>query len=258
MKMEFKITRIKAILFLLAAALPAVSQDSAEERFAKGAELFSAGDYSNALEEWIGLYNIGFRSAELEYNIGNACFKLNNVPGAILFYERAYLKKPSDEDINYNLQIARTLVVDRLEEIPELFFIRWYNYLSLLLPANNWAGISLASFILCLVFLSLYLYTSKYKLKVSGFWLAIIALVISFSSIAFSFRNKNLVHESNKAIILDPVVNGKSSPDASGTDLFVIHEGLKVTVVDGVGDWREIRLPDGNKGWVPENSLEVI
>lgn len=256
--MDFKIIKIPLIIFLLLTALPGLARDSADNRFARGSEFFSAGDYSKALEEWTGLYNTGYHSAELEYNIGNAYFKLNNVPGAILFYERALLKKPSDEDIRYNLQIARTLVVDRLEEIPELFFVRWYNFMSLLLASNSWAIISLVTFILCLVFISIYFYTSNYKFKVTGFWLAIIALVISLFSMAFSFRNKSLVYESNKAIIFAPVVNGKGSPDESGTDLFVIHEGLKVTIEDEVGDWREIRLPDGNKGWVPSNSLEII
>ena len=183
---------------------------------------------------------------------------MNNIPGAILFYERAHLRKPADEDINYNLQIARTLVVDRFEEIPELFFVRWYNFLALILSTNTWARISLITFILCLVFLSLYFYSSGYNLKVFGFWLSILLLIISLASFALTFRNKTLVYNSKKAIIFNPVVNGKSSPDDSGTDLFVLHEGTKVSVEDEVGEWLEIRLSDGNKGWIPANTLEII
>jgi tetratricopeptide (TPR) repeat protein len=200
----------------------------------------------------------GYRSAELDYNIGNAYFKINNIPGAILFFERAHLLKPADEDINYNLQIARTLVVDRFEEIPELFFVRWYNFLSLTLSTNLWAKLSIISFVLCLLFLSLYFYSSKYRSKVLGFWLALILIIISLASLSFSARNRSLVLNSNKAIIFVPLVNGKSSPDESGTDLFVLHEGTKVTVEDEVGEWFEIRLSDGNKGWIPSNSLEIF
>jgi len=82
--------------------------------------------------------------------------------------------------------------------------------------------------------------------------------VISLTSLAFSFRNRTLVHNNRDAIIFSPLVNGKSSPDESGTDLFVLHEGTKVTVEDEVGEWYEIRLSDGNKGWIPSNSLEKI
>jgi SH3-like domain-containing protein len=91
-----------------------------------------------------------------------------------------------------------------------------------------------------------------------GFWLALLLLITSLFSIAFSFRNKSLIHDSRKAIIFNPLVNGKSSPDNSGTDLFILHEGTKVTVEDEVGEWFEIRLSDGNKGWIPSNSLEII
>jgi hypothetical protein len=93
---------------------------------------------------------------------------------------------------------------------------------------------------------------------VIGFWLAIFLLFSSICSVSFSVRNKNLIYNNSKAIIFSPLVNGKSSPDNSGTDLFVLHEGTKVTIEDEVGEWYEIRLSDGNKGWVPANSLDKI
>jgi hypothetical protein len=183
---------------------------------------------------------------------------LNNIPSAILFYERAYLLKPADENINYNLLIARTLIVDRFQEIPELFFIKWYNFVSLFLSTNSWAKISITSFILFLLLLSLYIYSSRYRHKIIGFWLGVLFIVLSLTSLAFTIRNKSLVYDSHKAIISSPMVNGKSSPDKSGNDIFVLHEGTKVTVEDGVGEWSEIRLSDGNKGWVPLNSIIII
>jgi hypothetical protein len=256
--MRFKTINILALITLLLFALPGKSQDTKDEKFRRGAELYKSGNYDEALKLWIEVYNNGYRSAELDYNIGNAYFKLNNIPGAILFFERAHLLKPADEDVNYNLAIAKTLVVDRFNEIPELFFVRWYNFLSLILSSNNWAKFSISAFIICLLFLSVYFYSSRYRLKVIGFWLAVILLVFSASSLTFSSRNRSLVSNSRKAVIFKPLVNGKSSPDSSGTDLFVLHEGTIVTVGEKVGEWYEIRLSDGNKGWIPVNSLEKI
>jgi len=254
MKLKTLIISLALILIFLQQAF---TQEQ-EEKFRQGAEYFSTGSFEKALDVWTSLYKTGYRSAELSYNIGNAYFKMNNIPGSILYYERASLLKPADEDIKYNLQIARTLVVDRFEEIPELFFVSWYNFMSLLLSSNTWARISIATFILCLIFLSLYFYSSKYKFKVLGFWIALLMLIISLSSLAFTIRNKNLVYNSREAIIFTPIVNGKSSPDSSGTDLFLLHEGTKVTVEDEVGEWFEVRLSDGNKGWIPSGSLEII
>ncbi|MGB8490752.1 MAG: SH3 domain-containing protein [Bacteroidales bacterium] len=251
----------KHILILLLLVLPAISapaQQSYKVNFLEGVDFYNTADYKSALNVWLDIYNTGYRSAALDYNIGNAYFKLNNVPGAILFYERAKLLKPGDNDINYNLQIAKTLVVDKFQAIPELFFIRWYNFVSLVLSSNRWAAISIVSFILFLVLLSLYLYSSRYKLKVAGFWLAIFFAVVSASSLAFTLRNKDLVYDSHTAIIFSPTVTGKSSPDQSGNDLFILHEGSKVNIEDKVGNWYEIMLSDGNKGWVPSTCLNII
>jgi tetratricopeptide (TPR) repeat protein len=251
---------IRTTFLVLLISAGAYAQDPAGNatKFNKGVTFFTAGNYKDALLVWTEVYTTGNRSANLCYNIGNAYFKLNNIPKAILFYERAYLLKPEDEDINYNLQISRTLIVDRFQEIPELFFVKWYNFVSLFLSSNRWARISIVSFILSLVCLSLYIYSSKYRFKVLGFWFAIGLFVVSASSVVFSARNRHLVYESRKAIIMEATVSGKSSPDNSGNDLFVLHEGTKVSVEDTVGEWHEIRLSDGNKGWVPLNSLEII
>ena len=256
--MKSKIRYILTLLVIFLFAREAVSQETSSEKFNQGVTYFTSGSYKEALQVWTDIYNTGYRSSALNFNIRNAYFKLNNIPAAILFYERAYLLNPSDEDINYNLQIARTFIVDRFQEIPELFFVRWYNVVSLLLSANSWAKISIVSFILCLLLLSLYIYSSRYRHKVIGFWLAVFLFILTLSSFAFTVRNKSLVYDSHKAIITIPLVSGKSSPDNSGTDLFILHEGTKVSIEDEVGEWLEIKLSDGNKGWVPVNSLSII
>lgn len=230
-------------------------KESDKDQFLIASELYSSGSYKEARDIWMSLYNSGQRSAALSFNIGNACFKMNDIPGSILFFERALLLKPADEDINYNIQIARTLVVDKFAEIPEIFFITWFNFVSLSLSSNTWALFSICTFILSLLFISLYFYTARYSLKVIGFWLAVLLMVTSMFTMAFSLRNRSLVYHNENAIIFSPAVNGKSSPDQSGKDLFVLHEGTKVSVEDEVGGWYEIRLSDGNKGWIPSNSL---
>jgi tetratricopeptide (TPR) repeat protein len=257
--MDFKRKQILLLLLLISVFIrPSIAQDPNKDKFYQGVTYFTAGSYEEALQVWNEIYKTGFQSANLDYNIGNAYFKLNNIPSAILFYERAYLLNPADENINYNLQVARTLIVDRFQEIPELFFIKWYNFVSLFLSTNTWAKISITTFILFLLFLSLYIYSRRHRNKVIGFWVGVLFLILSLSSLAFTVRNKSLVYDSNKAIITASLVNGKSSPDKSGTDLFVLHEGTKVTIEDTVGEWLEIRLSDGNKGWVPGNSLVII
>lgn len=256
--MNSKARYFLSLIFICLLTAKAVSQQTSQEKFNQGVTLFSSASYKEALQVWIDIYNTGYRSASLNYNIGNTYFKLNDIPNAILFYERAYLLSPVDENINYNLQIARTLIVDRFQEIPEIFFVRWFNLVSLLLSSNTWAIISLGAFILSLLLVSLYMYSSRYRNKVVGFWFAIFFFVLSATSLSFALRNKSLIYDNHKAIISSSLVSGKSSPDNSGTDLFVLHDGTKVTIEDKVGDWYEVRLSDGNKGWIPVNSLNII
>lgn len=237
--MRSLIKHITIIIILLIPSSGLYPQSEQRQAFLKGVEYYTTSKYQDALNEWLKLYNTGYRSAQLDYDIGNVYFKLNNVPGAILFYERARLLKPANDNINYNIQIARSLVVDKFQEIPQLFFVRWFDFVSLVLSSNGWAIISILAFIGFLVLLSAYIYSSKYKLKIMAFWGGILLVLISAFSLSLTLRNKSLVYDSHKAVIFTPSVNGKSSPDASGTDLFVLHEGSVVKIEDEVEDGRD-------------------
>jgi hypothetical protein len=166
--------------------------------------------------------------------------------------------KPFDEDIRYNLEIANTFAVDNFEMIPELFVFRWFRMVSLLVSSNSWAVTSLTLFIFSLMLSLIYLFSLRLFVKKSSFILAIVVLFLSTLSLGFSFQNRSITVFNRDAIIYSPAVTGKSSPDNSGKDLFVIHEGTKVKIEDQVGGWFGIRLSDGNVGWIPISSAEKI
>lgn len=250
--------RILFILFLVSLPLVLSFAQDNKEKYMKAVDEYKAGNFSAAADSWAELFNAGYDNYEILYNLGNAYYKINEIPLAILFYERALLRKPGDEDIQYNLAIASGQIKDRFETIPKVFIVRWYNFTSLTMPSDTWAIISVVTFILTLVLVLLFLFLSKYNLKILSFWLAILLLVISATSLSFSYRSRQLVYNSNEAIIVAPVVTGRSTPSESGTELFVIHEGLKVRTGEEIADWTEIRLPDGNKGWVTTSSVEII
>lgn len=83
------------------------------------------------------------------------------------------------------------------------------------------------------------------------------AIILGFSLLLGSIQNKQSVHP-DYGIVFSSSLTAKSSPDPGGTDLFVIHEGVKVKITDQVGSWIRIRLADGNEAWVPGNSVERI
>ena len=229
-----------------------------EERYAQAGGLYSSGDYSGAAAIYRQLYDDGYRSEDLLYNAGNAFFKTGDNASAILFYERAKLLAPADEDIDYNLQIARSKVTDRFETVPQLFFVRWIDFLSLMAPTNLWAAAAILMFILAMLCAVIFLTVARAKGRLLSFWLAIAALFLSALMVSLAVRNNSLVNQNEAAVITCSIVTGRSAPGETGNELFVIHSGTRVTVEQELGEFLEVKLPDGNKGWVRGDCLEKI
>lgn len=258
--MRFKITiRLLAFLVLFGPGLTLFSSpQDPEAAFEKGISLYTEGDYKGAIAEWEKLTASGFTSYELYYNLGNANFKNGSIPGAILYYEKALLLRPFNEDIKYNLEIARSYITDSFESLPELFLVRWYKMVSLIFHSNTWAILSLLCFIFSLSLILVYLFSGQIGLKKMSFLAGLFMLLISVFTISLSYQNSILTRKRQNAIIFAPAVTGKSSPDESGKDLFLIHEGTKVRIEDKLGDWYEVRLSDGNIGWIPGEALTKV
>lgn len=216
---------------------------------------YQESHFEEAIAMYERLINDDYTSPGLYFNLGNAYFKSNKLPQAILNYERALLRAPNDEEIQYNLQLARTYVVDEIEEIPPFFLNKWIKSVSFIYSFEMWAMISIISFIIFLTVLLMYLFSGKIGVKKTSFWISILAFIISASSFYFSHKRYHSIYSNKYAIIATPTVTVKGSPDDGGTDLFVLHEGTKVSVKDKLGEWREIKIADGNSGWILQKDI---
>ena len=177
---------------------------------------------------------------------------------AILNFERALLLAPANKDIKFNLELANAHVVDKIDVIPEFFLKRWLRDLTRIATSNIWAILSMSAFILFLILLITYLFSAKRFVKQLSFYTFIIAFMISVICFVFSAQRSKMLTERRHAIIVAPSVTAKSSPDEYGTNLFILHEGTKVEVVDSVDLWNEIKISNGNKGWVQKSAFERI
>lgn len=246
------------INIVLIVCLANMAGQSPEERYKQAGELYSSGDYSGAAALYRKLYEEGYRSSDLFYNAGNAFFKMGDNASAILFYERAKLIAPADEDIDYNLQIAWSRITDRFETVPQLFFVRWFDFLSLLAPTNAWAVAALTMFVLALLLAVIFLTKARAHGRLLSFWLSVASLILAGLLISLAIRNNSLVNHNRKAVITCSIVTGRSSPGEAGNELFVLHSGTTVTIEQELGEYREVRLPDGNKGWIGSSCMEKI
>ena len=247
----------KNIIFILFLGFSVAIMAADNSKLTEANTKYTEEDYETAANLYEEILKEG-ESATIYYNLGNAYYKLGNLGPAILNYERALLRDPNNEDIQYNLEMAKSQTVDKFESIGRFFLLNWIDNLSSLYNTNTWAYISIISFIITLILAGTFVFARVNWMKKTAFFTGIAFLIISI--IAFdsskSQKNKLIMHE--YAIIFSPTVTVKGSPDMSGTELFLLHEGTKVKIKRKLSNWIEIQSEDGNVGWVESSVAEAI
>lgn len=215
-------------------------------------------DYHKAVEVYESILAQGFASSKLYYNLGNAYFKESDLGKSILFYNRALRLNPGSEDIRYNLEVALSRTKDNIEAIPEFFAVTWLRALRHTMGCTAWSILSLALLVLMLGQLLLYLLARRISLRKAGFYGTCAAFLLCIATTWFAVLERREIRQSNEAIVMVSSSAVKSSPDKASTDLFMLHEGTKVTLADRLDGWCEIVLADGKKGWIEERKIEII
>ena len=225
----------------------------------KGVQAYTDGRWSECTESLKALESVGVVSPELYYNLGNAYFKSGDYPHAILYYERTLKISPSFEDARINLDFANSLIRDKIDAVPEFVLKSWARKVCYLMPSDFWALISIVLFAAALALFLVFRLGASRGLRRTGFYCSIVALILSASSFGMAQWQRNSYLKADGAIVMKPVASVKSSPSRdSSKDLFVLHEGTKVTVLDTVGEWKNISLSDGRQGWIEESDMEMI
>lgn len=225
---------------------------------AAGDSAYMKNDYTSAIQIYEALLNKG-EAADVYYNLGNSYYKAGDIAKAILNYERALLLQPANADIRANLEVARTKTIDKVESVPEIFFVAWAKVLINSMSVDAWATCGVICFILLIVSLYFFIFSKQIVLKKVGFISGLFFLIVVILANIFAVNQKNRLLNRDSAIIMNPSVTVRSTPNESGTSLFILHEGSKVNIKDNsMKEWKEIRLEDGKVGWVPASTIEII
>lgn len=198
-------------------------------------------------------------SADLYYNLGNAYYRMDDITHAVLAYERALLLSPGDADVRFNLQMARSKTIDKIVPESEMFFVTWYRSLVRLMSVDAWARTALVSLLVAMLLALVYLFAQRIWLRKVGFFGGILFLVVFVAANVFGFQQQHSLLHRTGAIVIRSAVSVKSTPSQNGTDLFILHEGTRVNIIDdSMRGWREIRVADGKSGWVEIKEIEMI
>ena len=245
------------VLLMLLVLIPS-SSFAQKSLKALGDEAYGKGNYQQAINDYEQLLKQGV-SAEVYYNLGNAYYRSENITKAIINYERALLLSPGDEDIRFNLQLARSKTIDKITPESEMFFVTWYRSLVNMTSVDGWAYIALVSLLAALCLALVYLFASKVWLRKIGFFAGILMVVLFIVSNIFAYHQRRILDNRTSAIVIAPSVNVKTTPEAAAKDAFLIHEGTKVEITDdSMNDWKCIHLANGKEGWVSTKVLERI
>ena len=215
-------------------------------------------DYTNAVRCYKQVVDMGFEAPALFYNLGNAYYKQDKLAEAILFYEKALLHSPADEDIQQNLSLANTRIVDKIDNIPAFFLKRWFHGLGGILSPDQWAWLSFVLFCFALIGFLLYVVSQRTAQKKFAFSAGVFLVMISLLGIVMMQSRVHAIQDGRGAIIMVTSLDVKSSPDVESVNAFVLHSGTRVVIVDSVQHWIEVKIADGSKGWVPRDAISEI
>lgn len=250
---------MKKLVFCFVVLFTVLSYSQTPEAlFSKANSLYKNGNYSKAIDIYLSIEKQGLQSDELYYNLGNSYYKLNKVAPSIYYYEKALKINPLNEDAISNLAFAKRMTIDVIEELPKTFLQRFSANVILKYTFDTWAIIAvIASFLAVLLFL-LYYFSSGSKTKLLFFNTSILAVFIMVISASFAFKNYDIVKNTKIAIIFKDKVDVKNAPTSTSDEVFELHEGTKVQILDELDNWKKIKLADGKIGWTISNNLKEI
>jgi tetratricopeptide (TPR) repeat protein len=250
-----KIAVLAATILLV--AFHAAAQDP-DQIAAQAAKDYNTKHYPEAIAKYEKIIKGGYQSYALYYNLGNAYFRNNEIAQAILYYEKALKIAPNNEDIIHNIEVVNSKLTDKVEMVPELFYKRWWKQIVNLMDIDTLATLNIILLTCALLLIALYIALSNMMIRKISFWTGVALLLIFGIGMAAASQRNVYLSQQHEAIVFTQTVNIKSSPDENSKDIFVLHEGTKVKLLDVVAEWQEISIANGSVGWIKNSDIKKI
>ena len=242
---------MKKIIFIIC-ILCSISIQADDSLFINANKDYSNESYSEAIKKYESIINNNLESAELYYNLGNCYYKTEQIHKAIYYYEKT-LKYNSDfNDASENILLCQLKLIDKIDSMPELFYKTIFKKIKKSLSFNNWFYLTII-FIWLVFLLSIFrIFKSRNTFVLTN--LFIVALILFFITYSVNTDYTN----TRSAIIYASSTNIMSAPSDKSTNLFTLHIGTKINIKDQIGDWLNINISNGKKGWIRLSDIKEI
>lgn len=248
----------KSVILLLALVFSMGLFAQNEALFNRATDVYNEGDYNKAIEYYKQILENGKHSPELYFNMGNAYYKLNKIGPSIYYYEKALLLKPNDPEILNNLSYAQNMRLDAIETMPKTLAERLYANFVSRLTFDGWAKMAtLFSILFVMCYLAYYFFQQATKKRIA-FISSISFLSLAIFALVFAYMQYQKFKANNPAIIFSKEVRVLSEPNKRSQEVFALHEGTKVNVLDSLDSWRKIKIADGQTGWLSNEDLKLL
>jgi len=234
------------------------AQSGADYYLEQGNIAYRKGDYESAFDWYEKILSMGFENGVVYYNMGNCKYKLDEIGEAILYYEKALKFRPDDSEIKTNLQLANLKVIDRIEMPPQFFLFQWWNRVLNLFSFNQLYYVVFTFYYIAIASILIYFFIKSDRPRRIVFSLFIVSITLAVFWGFILYLNIKENNTNVQAIVVTPTVTVESAPEESSTDVFILHEGVKVRLREQRGDWVRIELPDGKSGWLQSSSIKKI
>jgi tetratricopeptide (TPR) repeat protein len=251
--LKIKLLKIVILLIVFSAKVFANADASAQAE-----KLYSDKKFKEAIVIYEDILTQNKESDKLYFNLGNCYLKTNQLGNAIYNYELAGKLNPKDDDIKVNLSIANSKTIDKIDNKENYFIGALKSSISNYYSTTSLAWISIFSLIITLTLLFLFTLSKSILLKRVGFTLSILSFCVFVCAMLLGYFSLNLKKQTHFAIILSHEVKIHAEPNDLSGSKFSLHEGTKVSVLNQTDKWLNIKLENGNEGWVKSNSVGLF
>ena len=234
------------------------SSEQVDSVFNNSNELYISGEYQKALNGYLSILDKQINNQLLYYNIANSYYKLNQLGYARVYYEKTKLYDPGDLDVNHNLKIINSKLIDDIQVVPEFFLIKVFKQYCNWLSLNQWVWVFFVLLYLVLVLCLFFIFSTSFYFKNILLRLLFIFIpLFVLSSTALIYSNK-IFNSTNYGVLVSPNEYVKIAPSKESDDYFIIHNGIKFKIIDSLGVWTRILLTDGKDGWIQNKNFIKI